>query len=58
MYHFTACVLLAGLISHSEETQMYKEGVCCFIFRRLHNTGLFPTDCGLHSAMPGITIFT
>lgn len=45
MYHFRACALLAGLISHSEETLMYRKGVCSFIFRQLHNSGLFLTDC-------------
>lgn len=57
MYRFTACVLLAGLISHSEETQMYRQGVCSFIFRQLHNTGLFPTNRAPHAAMPGIVGF-
>lgn len=34
------CVLLADLVSHSEATQTYRDGVCSFIFRQLHNTGL------------------
>lgn len=32
MYYFSACVLLAGLISHSEETLMYRKEVCFLCF--------------------------